>query len=199
MQTMHPFRWGLLMFASGCFLLVAVVGGALRSGYGRLVFTGLICCALGDYLGLHDFIWGAIAFLVGHIFFIAAFWTVGIDWRRALRFLPLMLLIDLGILAWLYAGMTSGDRPVALAYIVVISAMVIFAFSVSTPQRRNFILLAAVLFYISDIFVARWRFTDSGAINGYFCYPIYYTACVMFAWTACMRPEGRPPMVRPLG
>lgn len=192
LQTVHPYRGGLLMSASASFLLVAVFGGALRSVYGRLIFTGLLCCALGDYLGFHDFIWGAAAFLVAHVFFIAGFWTTGVEWKRAARITPLVILIDLAVLLWLYGGMSNTDRPIALAYVVVISAMVVFAFSVSAPRRRTLIPLAASLFYISDIFVARWRFTDTGLINGYFCYPIYYSACLLFAWTACLYSEERP-------
>ncbi|HOD50140.1 MAG TPA: lysoplasmalogenase [Candidatus Hydrogenedentes bacterium] len=192
MEPVHPYRFGFLMIASACFLLVAVLGGALRSVYGRFIFTGLLCCALGDYVGFRNFVWGAIAFLVAHVFFVAAFWTLGVDWKRALRFLPFLLLVDAGILASLYPGIYGTDRPVAFAYIVFISAMVVFAFGVSAPQRRTLILAAATLFYFSDIFVARWRFTDTGSINGYFCYPIYYAACVLFAWTVCMRPDERP-------
>lgn len=188
-QAVHPYRWGFLMFASGCFLLVAVVGGALRSVFGRLLLSGLVCCALGDYLGWHDFIWGAMAFLVAHIFFVAAFWILGVDWLRALRALPLLLLVDAGVLIWLYPGIYGADRPLAFAYIAVISAMVFFASGVPASRRRHLVLLAAMLFFVSDIFVARWRFTDTGSVNGYFCYPLYYAACMLFAWTACWRLE----------
>ena len=67
MEPVHPYRFGFLMIASACFLLVAVLGGALRSVYGRFIFTGLLCCALGDYVGFRNFVWGAIAFLVAHV------------------------------------------------------------------------------------------------------------------------------------
>lgn len=195
MRPVYPYRWGFLMCASASFLLVAVLGGGLRTVYGRLVFSGLLCCALGDYLGFHDFIWGAMAFLVAHVFFVAAFWTCGIDWKRALRFTPAMILTGLGMFIWLQDGMSTVDKPIAVAYLVVISVMVLFAFSMVPPHRRTLIMLAASLFYISDIFVARWRFTDSGMINGYFCYPIYYSACVLFAWTACVFADERPAAV----
>ncbi len=190
-SAVHPYRGGFLMFASGCFLLVAVVGGALRRVFGRFILSGLCCCALGDYLGYHDFVWGAMAFLVAHVFFVAAFWVLGVDWMRALRYLPFLLLADTGILVWLYPGMYGGDRPLAFAYIAVISAMVLFASGVTAPRRRTLLLVAATLFFISDVFVARWRFTDTGSINGYFCYPLYYAACTLFAWTACLRLEER--------
>jgi len=199
MQPVHAYRWHFLMSASASFLLAAILGGALRSAHGRLILAGLLCCAIGDYLGFHDFIWGTTAFLVAHVFFVAAFWTMGVDLRRTVRFMPLVILIDLVIVLWFKDGILSGDRPLVFAYIVVISAMVLFAFSVSPPERRTLIMLAAALFYISDIFVARWRFTDTGAINGYFCYPIYYAACVLFAWTACVYAEKRPVAVRGAG
>ena len=42
---------------------------------------------------------------------------------------------------------------------------------------------AAVLFYVSDVCVARWRYLDS-AVDGYICYLLYYAACAMFALNA---------------
>lgn len=186
LPDVRPYRPVFLTLATACVLLVAVLGGAWRSGYGRLILAGLACCALGDFVGPHDFILGAVAFLAAHMFFVAGFWVLGVNWRRAMGFAPVMFVVDLGILAWLHSGITGGDRLVAYPYILIISLMVIFAFSIASQERRRLILAAAVLFYISDVFVARWRFTDTGSLNGYFCYPLYYTACVLFAWTACM-------------
>jgi uncharacterized membrane protein YhhN len=175
-----------LLAASACFLISAVLGGAFSSAYGRLVFAGLVLCALGDFLGLQNFVLGATAFLFAHMFFIAAFWMMGMDWGRALRFVPLMLVVDAVLLLWLHGGIRPGDQTIAYAYVAVISIMVVFAVGAEAGPRRKLVLVAAFLFYISDIFVAVWRFTGTGDINAYFCYPLYYTACIFFAWTACV-------------
>lgn len=199
MPTVRPHRATFLMIGTVCYLSVALLGGALRWNYGRLMFLGLICCALGDYLGLRNFVWGALAFLVAHFFFVAAFWVIGIDWQRALRLVPIMLVVGIAILAWLLPGISSrSDMFLVLGYMVVISLMVILAYGISSEQHRPLILLAAVIFFVSDIFVARWRFTPSGSINGYFCYPMYYTACVLFAWTTCLYYQRRESLEPPL-
>jgi len=40
---------------------------------------------------------------------------------------------------------------------------------------------AAVLFYISDVFLANWRYVSTARWNMFVCYPLYYTACVLLA------------------
>jgi hypothetical protein len=57
--------------------------------------------------------------------------------------------------------------------------MVVMAVGVSAGNP--FVLAGAILFFVSDIFVARWKFVDTSGINALFCYPMYYTACVLLA------------------
>ncbi|OQB99469.1 MAG: YhhN-like protein [Candidatus Hydrogenedentes bacterium ADurb.Bin101] len=45
----------------------------------------------------------------------------------------------------------------------------------------------ALIFLISDIFVARWKFVDPSAINAFFCYPLYYISCALIALTISVR------------
>jgi hypothetical protein len=62
----------------------------------------------------------------------------------------------------------------------VISIMVATACGTRHP---NAVLLAvaAVLFYVSDIAVAHWKFVSDGSWHAFFCYPLYYPACLLLA------------------
>ncbi len=65
-------------------LAMAVAAATCRHAYGRLIAAGLVVCALGDVLlevGEGTFLAGVGAFLVGHLFYTAAF----VRQTRALR------------------------------------------------------------------------------------------------------------------
>jgi len=176
----------LAMSASTCFVLIAVVGGGLAYRYGRLVLAGLVFCWLGDYLGPGNFMLGLAAFLLAHVAFAGAFLARGLAKERALAALVAVLAGSGGLLVWLLPHVPSPDRLLVVAYAAAIGLMAVFAAGASRGRAGRVILLAAVLFYVSDIFVARWRFVSPGLANALVCYPLYYSACVLFAWTVVL-------------
>lgn len=185
---------GAMLSASTGFLVLCLAGGALRSGFGRWVFLALLACWLGDNLGARNFVAGLGAFLVAHLLFMCAFWFRGIAWRRTAWALPVLALTVGVIVAWLYPHVPrTFVLPVGM-YMGAITGMVLFAAGTSTDRTGRLILLAALLFFISDIFVARWRFVSSSPLNIFGCYPIYYTACTLFALSVWPRraEEGIP-------
>lgn len=166
------------LLASSGFVLVALLGGALATPYGRFVLAALACCWTGDLVGPHNFMFGAYAFLLAHLFLIPGFLTLRPAWRHAaLAVLPLMGVSALAT-ALLWPHIPPQERPAILAYTAVISLMVIVA--AGTRMRCWIIPIAATLFYVSDLFVGRWKYIG-GDWNGLFCYPLYYTACLFFA------------------
>lgn len=80
-----------------------------------------------------------------------------------------------------------------LVYIVAISLMAMFAAGVREGHGGLLILLGAVAFYVSDIFVARWKFVDTSSVNAYFCHPLYYAACLMLAFSVLAYGRGADP------
>jgi uncharacterized membrane protein YhhN len=68
-----------------------------------------------------------------------------------------------------------------IAYIVVISVMVILAFGTINGARNWLIPIGATLFFVSDLFVARNRFVSPGIVNPSLGLPLYYTAQVLLA------------------
>ena len=171
-------RQELTFTASTGYLMVALFGGALRFGYGRLVLGGLAFCWIGDMVGPRNFMLGAYAFLVAHLLFIPAFLTRNPSWRAAvITGIPLAIASAASMIV-LLPHVPVPERPPIIAYTVVITLMTVTAFGAGSQHR--IIPVAALLFYISDHFVARWKYFG-GDWNGLFCYPLYYTACLLFA------------------
>ena len=174
-----PFRH----VASVAFVLLGIACAATRTGYGRWALGGLLCCAAGDFIGPFNFIAGLAVFLCGHLFYIAAFAAHGITARRLAAAIPLALIVTGIVLSWLYPHVPRSDVVPVLAYVSVITTMLATAIGSSKGATGRLILIAAIVFYISDIFVARWKYVELSSINGMFCYPLYYLACTGFAWT----------------
>jgi len=168
-------RYPFLVLSSTGFLIVALLAGAATHWYGRLNFVGLLFCWLGDVLGPYHFALGAGMFLLGHLFFVASFTAYGLDRRKCLWSMALMIPSGV-ILMWLLPQVDASMRGLVIAYTVVITIMLI-----TSGGTNRLIFIAAVIFYISDIFVARWKFIDHSAINAFYCYPLYYTACLLLA------------------
>jgi uncharacterized membrane protein YhhN len=175
--------------ASSCFVLISAAI-ALRFGHvaAWLTLLGLIACWLGDYLGPIHFQAGAVSFLVAHLLFIGAWALTGPNGKRVAGTLCVVLFASAGIGRWLIPSVPRSDVPLVVAYMLVISLMVAMAGGVRGPLR-NLTLLGAVLFYVSDIAVARGQYVAPGVVNSWVCYPLYYTACLLLAYSAWIPKE----------
>ncbi len=170
-----------VLVASSCFVFIGWLSWtALRGPTSFRMLLGLIACWLGDYLGLQNFTSGAISFLIAHLFFISAWARQGIVWRRVPAVLAAVTAAAGGSAAWLWPHVPRGDLPLVLGYLAAISAMVVTAGSVDLP-RWPFTFAAAAIFFASDMAVARGQFVAPGDMNAWFCYPLYYTSCLMLA------------------
>lgn len=184
-------RRTMLILASSAFVLIAFVGAIARpSRYGWFALAGLTFCWLGDFFGPRDFTLGAVMFLIGHLAFIAAFWSHGADLKRCLYTLGAFLLVSIAVLYWLFSAVPGNNQLIVFSYMAVITTMVVSAGGTRAGNGRLLILFGAVIFYVSDIFVARWRFVSPGAINAFFCYPLYYTACILLAFSVLAHGKG---------
>lgn len=169
--------------ASTCFVLTAVAGGALRkkNWYGRMILVGLVFCWVGDVIDSRAFVQGLVSFWLGHFFFIAAFLTRGVRWRRLLPALGAYLTLGAAVLAWLLPHVPAPYLFPVVAYTLIICTMAAMAFSIKVTRGYLPIAAGAAIFFFSDIFVARWRFVSSDHINAFGCYPLYYTGCMLLA------------------
>jgi uncharacterized membrane protein YhhN len=68
-----------------------------------------------------------------------------------------------------------------IAYVAVISVMVVLAFGSYGSGATWLIPLGATLFFASDLFVARNQFVAPGTVNRVWGLPLYYAAQILLA------------------
>lgn len=160
--------------------------------FSNLVLVALVFCLAGDVLlavGSHTtFLFGLVSFLLGHLMYAAAFFPVGKVGPTMAVGVMMMILSAVWVWRWLEPHLSTMQVPV-MAYITVISIMVAGAFSVYgnvfLPEgARVSIFAGAVLFYLSDLFVARERFIISNHVNRLIGLPLYYGAQFLLAFSA---------------
>jgi len=173
------------------FVFTALVQAHPTPGYYYLLLFGLIFCLGGDvFLALPQdrmFLMGLVSFLVGHVFYAICFFYVADvsqwTWRGCLATLTISGLV----FYWLRPHLGNMRIPV-VAYIVVISVMVIGAWTVLGDTQLNFagrltVFVGAVSFYLSDLFVARDRFLKSEFANRLIGLPLYYCGQFLLAFS----------------
>ncbi|MCP4641264.1 MAG: lysoplasmalogenase [bacterium] len=176
--------------ASTSYVLIGVLGGGLRSTFGRLILVALVLCWMGDVFGPGNFIMGLGAFLLAHLALIPAFAVHGVQWKRAALSSILVLPISAGLFVWLFPHVPVCQQAPVIAYLLVISAMTTAAFGLRRGPARLLLILAAIAFYFSDILVAKTAFIDQGErelLTTAVDYPIYYGSCVLFAFSVFAR------------
>jgi alkenylglycerophosphocholine/alkenylglycerophosphoethanolamine hydrolase len=140
-------------------LLAVSVARAARAGPMRSRFVfGLALCAVGDWvLETGRFVPGLVAFLVGHLGYVAAFLAITRELRPA-RAVPFVLWGAV-VLAWLWSGLGALAIPVAL-YTATICTMMWRAVSLLDRDRpwATSIAIGAVVFAASDTLIAVDKF-----------------------------------------
>jgi uncharacterized membrane protein YhhN len=180
----------LRLVGSTGFVLLAVVGGAHRTRFGWSILCGLVGCWVGDYfMDRVGFAPGALAFLVGHLFFIAAFCVRGVSLKWALVALLALLPVSTGLFLGFNPHVPPEHRLIVPAYIGVISLMVALSWGSCGARRSVLIPLGAVVFYLSDICVAAEAFLHVGRIAAAVCAPLYYGSVTFLAFTVYEREE----------
>ena len=164
---------------------MALAAGATETAYGRWVLAALLLCAAGDVLLIprgrpSTFLAGALSFLAGHVLFVVAFLVRGVDPRLCVLAGVLAALAAVLAIRWLRPNLSGSMRIVVYAYVGVISTMVVAAVGTAGAP----IVLGALLFYLSDLAVARDRFIARSFWNGAWGLPLYYGAQVLLASTA---------------
>lgn len=179
-------RWIFKPATSALFLVFALLQGP-RDAYDGWIIAGLALSAVGDVALIPAarrwFLAGLVAFLLGHVAYLLAFATRIPPWTLHPAAAAAIVATSLG--AWLYLRPHVGAmRWPVLAYMGVITAMAIGAFAMSAGGGDARIALAASLFYLSDLTVARSRFVPgAGFADRLVGLPLYYAAQFLFAAT----------------
>ena len=158
-----------------CYLIFTNV----KTAEGRLVGIGILFGSGGDVaLALGHFIPGLVSFLIGHLFFIAA-WLKRFQFKTDRAVMSAVVLIAAVILGvWLTPSLGEFAVPV-YAYVGVISIMSVFAFLRSRPSL--IVPLGTVLFIISDAIIAVNKFHSPVPFAGIWIMITYYAAQSMIA------------------
>jgi uncharacterized membrane protein YhhN len=191
-------RYKLKPVASIAFLIVAIGAGALRGDLDQpmlWIAIGLGLGAIGDvalmFSGEGAFLGGLVAFLAGHVAYVVAFAReVPIErWTEASWLIGPVIAASLGALAWLWPHLRAMKLPV-IGYVAVITTMVIGALAcehadlgAAAPIRQHVATAGAILFFASDLAVARDKFVRPGFANRAWGLPAYYAGQLLFAWS----------------
>jgi uncharacterized membrane protein YhhN len=191
----HPLALGLSFkaVASLSFVVLALVQPKKDRRYFWFILIGLVFGLAGDLLlrlpAPIYFKLGVLAFLLGHACYIVAFLSV----TRARDWLSWWLIpvwaVSAAVFIWLWPHASAHKMlgPV-VAYVIVISVMLCGAVTVFRATKmdatgRWLVLIGSMVFYVSDIGVARDKFVSPGAVNWLVSLPMYYAAQFMLAFS----------------
>jgi uncharacterized membrane protein YhhN len=162
--------------ASASFVALALALG-VDGTFDRAILAGLLLSVVGDALLLSSpraaFLGSLAAFLLVHAVYGFAFSTVS---RPSAWTALLLVAAGAAALRWLWPHVGDLRVPV-VAYSVTISAMLWLALGVDRPEVRA----GALLFYVSDLLVARDRFVRPGIANRLMGLPLYYAGQLLLA------------------
>lgn len=184
-------RWATKPLASLGFVGVAWSGGATESTYGWWILAALVLSWLGDVLLIYSdsppaFRAGLFSFLLGHLAFALGFISRG----QALAYTVVAVVVLSGVLIpvlrWLGPKLADEMRVPVYLYMVVISLMVALALGTHASHPGLSICVGALMFYFSDLAVARDRFVNPGFVNRLWGLPLYYGAQLLLASTVAM-------------
>jgi uncharacterized membrane protein YhhN len=148
----------LLLKISG---MVILTGVAASAGAPPLLVAGLAACTLGDaFLAGRTERWlipGMAAFFIGHVFYVALFWSAGQVSGDLLNYLARGVLVfaGAGYVFWLSPSLGPMRLPV-LAYAAVI--LVMGAAAIALPPGYGLVLIGALMFIASDAILANELF-----------------------------------------
>lgn len=184
-REIRPAAVAAKIFASTSFIILALVSGAARSSYGRVILAALILSWVGDVLLLSRreafLLAGIAAFLLAHIAFAAAFAASGINLTAFAAALVSAAVFAGIILKWLWKHLGDVYRIAVSAYLAAVVIMVSLAAAASFQSLGAEVAIAAVAFAASDVSVARDRFVERSVLNKTWGLPLYYFAQVLFA------------------
>lgn len=186
----YNFKIGEYIFkpvAALSFVFISFKLGALESGYGRLILFSLALCAVGDILLLNrklktSFFCGMLVFAIAHLLFSLSFIKSStFDFASLVTFLPLIMILGCINFMYLLPRVPHKFKPFILLYGLAIFMMITSAYTFMYEQKL--ILIAAIFFVLSDIFVAKDRFIKRSTKNALLITPLYFAAQGLFAFS----------------
>jgi uncharacterized membrane protein YhhN len=173
------------------FIVAVLIQPHPTPSYFYLLLAGLLLGMAGDiFLALPQrkmFLFGLVSFLLGHLFYIPAFFSVAETSIWTWIGLLTVCVLSIWIYSWLRPHLGSMNILVLL-YVIIISIMVSGAWTVLgdldlNRSGRIMVFVGALSFYFSDVFVARDRFIGRQFLNRLVGLPLYYAGQFLLAFS----------------
>ena len=181
-------EWFFKPLASFAFLGLAFSLGALETPPGQWIFAGLVLSWFGDVFLISrtekPFLIGLVAFLLGHVAFLGAFFALEVNWNPIGIGVGPLVLVSALVTRWLLPHAPREMRIPIVAYILVITAMVAAAFGLWQHENGPLAIGAALCFFLSDLSVAINRFVSASFVHRLWGLPLYYLAQILFGLLA---------------
>ncbi len=159
----------------------------ISSYYQLFIILGLSFSLVGDVMlmrPINKFIFGLIAFFIGHLFYTSAF--VSVEGFQSFHLIGVLLFVmGLTLFIYLFPAIRKLRIPVAV-YIVIISLMVWQAGGVwasLSTMKTGFAFLGAVLFCVSDMVLSVSRFRKPFILSQVIILSTYYSAQTLLAFS----------------
>jgi uncharacterized membrane protein YhhN len=182
----QPYRGSVIIKALSIAPIAWLTFRVLKTLDGLILSLVLIFSCIGDVmLGLHRedfFIYGLVAFLIAHLFYIWLFTRnfpglFRVSQKKQLGLL-LLLVYSAAMTAWLWSGLGEMRLP-ALVYLSVITLMCITA--TLADFSHSSIVFGAMLFLLSDSLIAVNKFKMQIPYSNYAIWITYYLGQCLIA------------------
>lgn len=157
----RPVEWVAKPATLSLLVAVALVLTPLSSGVRAWFVVGLVCSLAGDVflmLPRERFVAGLASFLLAHLAYVVGLGLAHESWPLTVLGLVVVLVAMAFVGRNVVGAVAAGDEPAfkapVLAYMTVISAMVVVAFGTASPIAIG----GALLFYVSDAVLAWNKF-----------------------------------------
>ncbi|QFU75009.1 lysoplasmalogenase [Halioglobus maricola] len=181
----RPGRYLFKPLSALAFIWLAWSLGATQSSYGTTLLIGLALCMVGDLALMFEredaFLLGLVAFLSGHLAYVAAFALLPMNATGLWTSLLLATGLVTGSLRWLIPHISGVMRYAVPLYILVIASMLVVAGGTMGLPASALIISGAWAFAISDLAVARRQFISSSRYNQLWGTPLYFLAQYLLA------------------
>ncbi len=184
--------------ASSGFLATALSVGALRHGFGRIIFAGLVLSMFGDMFLVGQtqrfFLLGLGSFLLAHIAYITAFVLFGQERKWTFVSAVPVLVVAVMVSAWLSPHVSAELAMPVRLYTAVISLMVVTAIGARGAGASKLIVAGALMFFVSDLSVAMMRIVQTDFPTFVWGLPLYYAGqlCLALGASHSLSQAGTP-------
>jgi uncharacterized membrane protein YhhN len=180
--------WIAKPLAAAAYIGAALAVGALDTAYGRVVLTALVLSWLGDVFLIpreapRSFKTGVLSFLLAHVVFTVAFALRGLDGFVVAVAAVAAAAVAVALLRWLRPHLPPDLATAVHVYVAVISLMLVAAAGAAATLGEAAIFVGALMFYVSDLAVARERFVASSVWNPVWGLPLYFGGQLVLAST----------------